>query len=111
MITITGITSIPKIAETTVIHDYIESGTFIILGALVSSPSITIEHARIGDLRFFLSKCHEAGVSYDLDEEHDRITVYNSRDSLRATHIQTNIYPGFPTDLQSPFALLLTQAE
>lgn len=47
----------------------------------------------------------------DLDHEKDTITVYNSRSSLKPTHFQTNIFPGFPTDLQSPFALMLTQAE
>lgn len=98
-------------AETTVIHDYIESGTFIILGALTAEPSIRIEWARIDDLVAFLGKCSDVGVRYDLDREHDIITVYNSRTSLKPTTLQTNIYPGFPTDLQSPFALLLTQAE
>lgn len=100
-----------KEAEATVICDYIESGTFIILGALTAEPSIRIEWARIGDLTAFLGKCSDAWVRYDLDREHDTITVYNSRTSLRPTNIQTNIFPGFPTDLQSPFALMLTQAE
>jgi len=70
-----------------------------------------VHNARIKDLRFFLAKCREAGVRYDLDEEADVITVYNSKSSLKAINFQTNIYPGFPTDLQSPFSLLLTQAE
>lgn len=47
----------------------------------------------------------------DLDHEKDEIVVYNSREHLRNINIQTNIFPGFPTDLQSPFALLLTQAK
>lgn len=38
--------------------------------------------------------------------------MYRSIDNLRATKkLQTNIFPGFPTDLQSPFVILLTQAE
>ncbi len=110
-ITITGIKNPPKEATTTVIHDYIESGTFIILAALTATPSIEIRNARINDLRFFLSKCSEAGVKYDLNEEKDTITVYNSRSRLKSVNFQTNIYPGFPTDLQSLFSLLLTQAE
>ena len=110
-ITIEGIKHAPQVAETTVIHDYIESGTFVILGALTATPSIEIRHARINDLRFFLTKCWEAWVRYDLNEEKDSIIVYNSRSSLKAVNFQTNIYPGFPTDLQSPFSLLLTQAE
>ncbi len=100
-----------KIAEATVIHDYIESGTFIILWALTAEPSIRIENARIKDLTAFLAKCQEAGVRYDAKYDEDAIIVYNSRTSLRATNIQTNVFPGFPTDLQSPFALLLTQAD
>jgi UDP-N-acetylglucosamine 1-carboxyvinyltransferase len=95
----------------TVIHDYIESGTFIILGALTAEPSVKIRNARISDLTAFLSKCQEAWVRYDLKEEEDTIIVYNSRSSLTPTNIQTNIFPGFPTDLQSPFALLLSQAD
>ncbi len=111
MITVVGIKLAPKEAETSVIHDYIESGTFIILWALTATPSIEIRNARINDLRFFLAKCKEAGVRYTLNEQKDSITVYNSRSSLKAVNFQTNIYPGFPTDLQSPFSLLLTQAE
>lgn len=110
-ITVDGIKYAPTRAEATVIHDYIESGTFIILAALTARDSIVINHARIRDLRFFIAKCREAGVKLDLDESNDTITVYNSRDSLKSLHFQTNIYPGFPTDLQSPFSLLLTQAE
>lgn len=49
-------------------------------------------------------------MRYDITDANS-ITVYNSRSSLKSTNIQTNVYPGFPTDLQSPFALLLTQAE
>ncbi len=110
-ITIDGIKHAPQSAETTVIHDYIESGTFVILGALTARESIVINHARTRDLRFFIAKCREAGIKMDIDETSDTITVYNSRESLRAVNFQTNIYPGFPTDLQSPFSLLLTQAE
>lgn len=59
-ITIEGIGKIPESAETTVISDYIESGTFIILGALSSNPSITVRNARISDLTLFLEKLTEA---------------------------------------------------
>jgi UDP-N-acetylglucosamine 1-carboxyvinyltransferase len=38
------------------------------------------------------------------------LRVYRAKE-LKAVNIQTNIYPGFPTDLQSPFAILMTQAK
>jgi UDP-N-acetylglucosamine 1-carboxyvinyltransferase len=99
-----------KNAETTVIADYIESGTFVILWALTAEPSIRIEHARVEDLTAFLGKCRDAWVRYETPDK-DTIIVYNSRSSLKPVNLQTNVYPGFPTDLQSPFALMLTQAE
>jgi UDP-N-acetylglucosamine 1-carboxyvinyltransferase len=37
------------------------------------------------------------------------LRVYKS-ENLKPVNIQTNIFPGFPTDLQSPFAVLQTQA-
>lgn len=110
-ITVNGASDIPLTAETTVIHDYIESGTFVVLWALTADPSLCIKGARIEDLRSFLGKCRDAWVRFDLDEERDTITVYNSRTSLKPVSFQTNIFPWFPTDLQSPFSLLLTQAE
>lgn len=110
-IIIEGISHIPETAETSVICDYIESGTFIILGAIASKDSITVKNARISDLTLFLEKLESTGVKMDIDHKNDTIVVYNSRENLKATNIQTNIYPGFPTDLQSPFALLLSQAE
>lgn len=110
-ITIVGLSHIPKIAEATTIADYIESGTFLILGSLCAEPSLTIHNARIADLTAFLGKCKTAGIKMDIDSKNDTITVYNSAKNLKTTDIQTNIYPGFPTDLQSPFALLLSQAE
>jgi UDP-N-acetylglucosamine 1-carboxyvinyltransferase len=110
-ITVEGIKTPPKEATGKVIHDYIESGTFIILAALTAKESITIRNARLSDLRFFLTKCREAGVQFETDETNDVIKVYNSHDHLERINLQTNIFPGFPTDLQSPFALLLSQAE
>jgi len=38
------------------------------------------------------------------------LRVYRAKE-LRAVDIQTNIFPGFPTDIQSPFVILMTQAQ
>ena len=92
------------------IADYIESGTFIVMGALASKEYLDIRDARISDLHAFLMKCREVGVRYEY-LGNDTLRVYRSIDNLRAIRVQTNIFPGFPTDLQSPFAILLTQAE
>lgn len=90
-------------------HDYIESGTFVILGALASGKYIDIRNACISGLTSFLGKCREVGVRFE-DRGDDTLRVFRS-EHLKAVKFQTNIFPGFPTDLQSVFCILLSQAE
>jgi len=92
-----------------IVADYIESGTYMIMWALASKDYIDIIDARIGDLYTYIEKLKEAWVKVE-DLWNDTLRVYKC-DNLKAVKIQTNIYPGFPTDLQSPFSILLTQAE
>lgn len=94
--------------EFSVISDYIESGTFIVFGALTAKKYIDIKNARIDDLTIFLDKVRDAWVKFE-DLWNDTLRVYRCN-NLRPVDIQTNIFPGFPTDLQSPFAILLSQA-
>jgi UDP-N-acetylglucosamine 1-carboxyvinyltransferase len=60
-------------------------------------------------LTCFLEKCREAWVKME-DLGNDVLRVFKS-ENLANVKFQTNIFPGFPTDLQSPFSILLTQAE
>ena len=91
-----------------IISDYIQSGTYMIIWALLSRNFITIENSRLKDLYSFISKLREAWVRVEY-LWWDKVRVYKS-DKLNPVSIQTNIFPGFPTDLQSPFAILMTQA-
>jgi len=109
-IEIEGVENMSEEAEGRVIADYIESGTFAVAAALAAKEYVDIVDARTGDLRAFLVKMAEAGVRYEI-LPNDTLRVYRSIDSLRPVRIQTNFFPGFPTDLQSPFVILLTQAE
>jgi UDP-N-acetylglucosamine 1-carboxyvinyltransferase len=54
------------------------------------------------------SKLQEAGVDVRIDGEH---YVVRGAGRLKCVDIQTFPYPGFPTDLQAPFAVIMTQAE
>ncbi len=91
-----------------IISDYIQSGSYMVIWALCSKDYITIKNARIKDLFFFIQKMKEMWVKLEI-LENDTVRVYRST-NLKSTNIQTNIFPGFPTDLQSPFAILMTQA-
>lgn len=92
-----------------VIGDYIVSGTLIIISALTAEDYIDIHDARLGDLSAFLNSIEKMGVKFE-KKDNDVLRVYRSP-GLVASDIQTNIYPGFPTDLQSPTAILMSQAE
>jgi UDP-N-acetylglucosamine 1-carboxyvinyltransferase len=108
-IVVHGVSSLPKRLEHSIASDYLESGTFVIIGALASESYIDIVHAAIPDLDAFLERVHSIGVRTE-NLGNDTLRVFRSRD-LVARDIQTNIFPGVPSDLQSPIAILLTQAE
>lgn len=108
-IIIEGQTSLKKEIEFEVISDYIQSGTYMILAALLAKDFIDIENACKKDLYAFIEKLHEAGVKTE-DLWNDTLRVYRAN-VIKPVSLQTNIFPWFPTDLQSPFCILMTQAE
>ncbi len=90
-----------------VMPDRLEAGTFAI-GSAVTGGSIVMDAAVTPYLGALTSKLQEAGVDVRIDAEH---YVVRSSGRLRAVDIQTFPYPGFPTDLQALFAVMMTQAE
>lgn len=89
-----------------IIPDRIEAGSFLILGAL-AGKGITVKGADPSHLGAVIETLRDMGVTVDV--RHDLISV--SRPAvLRAAEVRTHEYPGFPTDLQAPMAVLLTQA-
>lgn len=90
-----------------IIPDRIEAGTYIVLAA-AAAEEVVVENIIPLHLDSLLSKLHDMGV--DLEVHVDSVTIRGGN-KLKAVDISTNTYPGFATDLQSPFATLLTQAE
>jgi UDP-N-acetylglucosamine 1-carboxyvinyltransferase len=90
-----------------VMPDRLEAGTFA-LAAAVTGGTVVMDSAVAPYLGALTSKLQEAGVDVRIDSEH---YVVRSTGRLKATDIQTFPYPGFPTDLQAPFAVMATQAE
>ncbi len=90
--------------------DYLEAGMFLAIGATAKDSDITITWVDIKDLLSVFAVCKNIGIDYSIiDHQTFRVTSKNL-DKYHATKIQTMIFPGFPTDLQSVFATLLTQA-
>jgi len=87
-----------------VIPDRIEAGTFMV-AAVATGGDVLLENVIPQHLEPLSAKLREAGAS--VVEEEDGIRVA-AADSLSPLTIKTMPYPGFPTDMQSPFMSLLT---
>ena len=92
-----------------VVSDYIQSGTYMIMAALSAKKYIDIHRACSADLYSFILKLKETGIQIE-DIWDDSVRVYRAK-NIAPVSIQTNIFPWFPTDLQSPFSVLMTQAK
>jgi len=93
--------------EYTVIPDRMEAGTYAVAAA-ITGGDVHIERAISDHLRPFTRKLREAGV--EVEEASDGVHV-RSEGRPRAVNIKTMPHPGFPTDMQQPFAALLSIAD
>ncbi|MDI6778273.1 MAG: UDP-N-acetylglucosamine 1-carboxyvinyltransferase [Patescibacteria group bacterium] len=89
------------------IPDRIETGTFAILGAICGGK-IKIKKCNPNHVRAFLVNLSKAGVKFE--EKKNELVIWGAK-SLKAINVSTHEYPGFATDLQPPFTLLMTQAK
>ncbi len=78
------------------------------IAALVTKGDIFVKGATRQGLVEFLEKLDEVGGGYE--EKEDGIRFYYKGDLL-ATDVTTRPYPGFMTDWQAPWAVLMTQAQ
>lgn len=89
-----------------VIPDRIEAGTYIVIGALCGKP-LKIDNVIPEHIDSLLSKLEEIGVELEVGSDY---VILSKQDSYKSTTVKTAVYPGFPTDLQQPFTVLLTQS-
>jgi UDP-N-acetylglucosamine 1-carboxyvinyltransferase len=88
--------------------DRIETASWASLAAAVDG-SITVHGIRPETLGNFLSSFRQAGGGFEL-LDHDSIRFFRAR-TPQAIHLETDVWPGFSTDWQQPFAIFLTQAD
>ena len=91
-----------------IIPDRIEAGTFMIAAA-ATGGRITLQNVVFDHLKSLVAKLTEAGVTIDQSAGGD--IVVESETRLRSVDIKTLPYPGFPTDLQPQFTVLLAIAQ
>ncbi|MDD2434664.1 MAG: UDP-N-acetylglucosamine 1-carboxyvinyltransferase [Bacilli bacterium] len=87
-----------------VIPDRIETGTYVIAGAL-RGKNLKIDNIIPEHIEALLIKLKEMGVKLDVYEDH---LMISATDNLKPVNITTQVYPGFATDLQQPITTLLT---
>jgi UDP-N-acetylglucosamine 1-carboxyvinyltransferase len=107
-LTIHGIGDLMEGGMHTVTSDYLEAGAFLLAGILTKG-CVTVRGADPTHLTSFIGAMRRAGATVSIEKNGDMIADGRSS-HLIATRVQTNIFPGFPTDLQAPFGVLLTQA-
>jgi UDP-N-acetylglucosamine 1-carboxyvinyltransferase len=90
-----------------IIPDRIEAGTFIIAGALTGGD-LNVAGCEPAHLTVLLQKLAECGVKTSVHGDSIRVMGDNT---LKAADVNTEEYPGFPTDMQAQYMALATQAE
>jgi UDP-N-acetylglucosamine enolpyruvyl transferase len=70
---------------------------------------LKILNAPVNYLEMVFRNLKKMGILYRI--ENDAVSIFGKESTLKAAKIQTLPYPGFPTDLQAPFAVMATQAE
>lgn len=95
-------------AKHTVIPDRIEAGTFM-LAAAITRGAVHVCNVEPDHLKPIIAKLRECGVRIEVGDED--LTVRGDLGPQISTDIKTLPYPGFPTDIQSPFMAYLTTVD
>jgi len=90
-----------------IIPDRIEAGTFLIAGAMTRG-NIILSHVLPSQLETIIKKLRYSGTEIEKINDHS-LRVIGS-ETIRAQDVTTSPYPGFPTDMQAQFMVMMTQA-
>ena len=104
------IEGVPKLhsVDYSIIPDRIEAGTFLLAAAITRSELI-LSPVAPEHLIPVIAKLRDIGVRI-IDEKPNHLRILPA-ETLKATDIETQYHPGFPTDMQAPFMALLAVAE
>jgi len=94
-------------ARHSIIPDRIEAASFAIAAALTQG-SVFVQDARQDDLLSFLNALRRVGVPFIIEQDG---ILFGSAKNYHPIVLETDVHPGFMTDWQQPFVMLLTQAE
>ena len=94
-------------AEYMIIPDQIEAGTYMIAAA-IAGGKVKVDNIIPKHMDSLSAKLKEMGCQIEEGDDYIEVT---SSGNLVATKVKTNVYPGFPTDLQPQMAAVLCKAK
>ncbi len=92
--------------DETVIPDRIEAGTLLVAGA-ITLGNIKVTRCRPDHLDALLTKLTDAGFAI---QSGDDFVELKSSDKILPVNVETEVYPGFPTDMQAQWISLMSIA-
>jgi UDP-N-acetylglucosamine 1-carboxyvinyltransferase len=107
LITIEGVSALHPV-NAAIIPDRIEAGTFMVAAALTGGD-ITVADCEPDHLSTFMHKLRLTGAQVDVLKGR-RVRVQGG-DKIRSVDVKTQPHPGFPTDMQAQFMVLMSVAQ
>lgn len=104
IITIEGVEQLHG-TEFEIIPDRIEAGTYAVAAA-ATGGKLLLQNCQYNHLTSFFETLTRAGITCDKTET--GVTVYRTGQDIAPIDIQTAPYPGFPTDLQAQYTVLMS---
>lgn len=90
-----------------VVVDRIELGTYMLAPA-IAGGEVECIGGRLDLIQAFVDKLHEAGI--EVQETENGILVKRVGQDVKSVDVKTEVYPGFPTDLQAQMMALMCTA-
>ena len=95
-------------ARHAIMPDRIEAGTYA-MAAAITGGTVELEGARLSHLDAAAQQLRHTGTT--IETRNGGVYVSRANTALKAADVETDPYPGFPTDLQAQFLALMTVAE
>jgi len=103
--TINGVSALNPV-EAAIIPDRIETGTFM-MAAILTRGNVTLLECEPEHLGATINKLRLAGAEIEISGKTIRTTINGA---LTSVDVKTQPYPGFPTDMQAQFMVLMSIA-
>lgn len=104
---ISGVTSLHG-AEHEVIADRIEAGTYA-MAAAMTGGNVLLKGAKADNLEGMIDVLTRAGIS--VQRSNEGLRIERNGQAIEPVNVDTDPYPGFPTDLQAQLMALMTKAK